>query len=236
MKPTHRSFTAGSWKDEDRTFTLKLEAELRQAEKGLELSICGTLWDSRVRNDCISAGQNRDDLRQLLAEPTADLKLPRATLERLAQIWDAWHLNGMNAGCSHQRALGWGSKRLKLSVWRLADASIMARRSVLKAAEETLLAGKTAKLDAGELALAKLPWKVKLPTEAGNPDPTRYALDHEEEPWAGHVKPDEHPEGVLCKPCPTCGYGYGTAWLYEPLPDDVVAFIHALPGDQNPPS
>ena len=30
-------------------------------------------------------------------------------------------------------------------------------------------------------------------------------------------------------PDPTTGYRYGSAWLSEPLPDDVVAFIDALP-------
>lgn len=33
-----------------------------------------------------------------------------------------------------------------------------------------------------------------------------------------------HPSAV----CPDCGYSLGSAWLYEPLPDDVVAFIESL--------
>lgn len=162
--PIQRNLTVGYWSDRPGSrLTLKLEVQVRRAEKGPELSICGTLWDSRVRNDCVSAGQNCKDLRRLLTASKATLKLPRATLERLAAIWDTWHLNGMNAGCGHQRALGWGSTKL--------------------------------------------------------PDGR----------WSGHVKPEEHPDGVLCKPCPTCGYGYGTAWLYEPLPADVVEFVEALP-------
>jgi hypothetical protein len=28
--------------------------------------------------------------------------------------------------------------------------------------------------------------------------------------------------GYLSAPCPVCGYKYGTAWIHEPLPDDVV--------------
>lgn len=39
------------------------------------------------------------------------------------------------------------------------------------------------------------------------------------------VRPSEHPEGLLTKPCPTCGYRYGTQWLPEPLPDDIVAEV-----------
>lgn len=43
------------------------------------------------------------------------------------------------------------------------------------------------------------------------------------------VLPSEHPDGLLTKPCPTCGYRYGTAWLYEPLPGDVIGFLEMLP-------
>jgi len=30
------------------------------------------------------------------------------------------------------------------------------------------------------------------------------------------------------KCCPVCGYEYGTAWHYEPLPQEVIDFIHQL--------
>ncbi len=38
----------------------------------------------------------------------------------------------------------------------------------------------------------------------------------------------EHPHGLLSHPCPVCGYKYGSAWLYEPLPQDVIDFIQPL--------
>ena len=31
----------------------------------------------------------------------------------------------------------------------------------------------------------------------------------------------DHPKGLLCEPCPVCGYKYGTAWLKEELPGDI---------------
>ena len=40
--------------------------------------------------------------------------------------------------------------------------------------------------------------------------------------WAEVRERSEHPEGLLSKPCPTCGYPYGSAWLYDPLPPDVI--------------
>lgn len=46
---------------------------------------------------------------------------------------------------------------------------------------------------------------------------------------AGWVTEREHPRGVLSKACPVCGYKYGSAWLKEDLPAEVLAFLEALP-------
>lgn len=35
--------------------------------------------------------------------------------------------------------------------------------------------------------------------------------------------------GVLCKPCPVCGYKYGTKWLKEDVPRDVIEWLFSLP-------
>lgn len=43
------------------------------------------------------------------------------------------------------------------------------------------------------------------------------------------VRADEHPEGLLCRPCPICGYKYGSAWLKEELPVEVVTYLEGLP-------
>lgn len=44
----------------------------------------------------------------------------------------------------------------------------------------------------------------------------------------GWIRPDEHPDGLLGKPCPVCDYKYGTAWLTEPLPLEVVVELNGL--------
>lgn len=33
----------------------------------------------------------------------------------------------------------------------------------------------------------------------------------------------------LNQPCPICGYRYGNAWLFEPVPDSVIEWLFALP-------
>ena len=42
---------------------------------------------------------------------------------------------------------------------------------------------------------------------------------------ASWVRSDEHPSGLLGKPCPVCGYKHGTEWLFEQIPSEVIAEI-----------
>lgn len=51
----------------------------------------------------------------------------------------------------------------------------------------------------------------------------RHFEGQQQDSWnlLGWVRPDEHPDGLLTKPCPVCGYKYGSAWLTEDLPESV---------------
>jgi hypothetical protein len=42
------------------------------------------------------------------------------------------------------------------------------------------------------------------------------------------VRPDEHPEGLLTKSCPTCGYKYGTEWKKRELPASVATWAQSF--------
>jgi len=53
--------------------------------------------------------------------------------------------------------------------------------------------------------------------------------------WAW-ITPEEHPNGLLAKPCPVCGYKYGTAWLEEKLPQEVIDFLASLPESPTKPA
>ncbi len=50
------------------------------------------------------------------------------------------------------------------------------------------------------------------------------------------VSRKEHPEGLLSEPCPTCSYKYGSAWLFEEIPADVLEFLHGLPDATTTPA
>lgn len=48
------------------------------------------------------------------------------------------------------------------------------------------------------------------------------------------IRPDEHPHGLLTKPCEECGYRYGSAWLHRPIPAGVLAYVRQLAGGKRP--
>ena len=58
----------------------------------------------------------------------------------------------------------------------------------------------------------------------------RHFTGQRQDSWnlLGWVRPDEHPAGLLTKPCPVCGYRYGTEWKTEDLPGDVIAFVRGI--------
>ena len=54
---------------------------------------------------------------------------------------------------------------------------------------------------------------------------------------AGWVRPEEHPAGLLCKPCPVCGYKYGSGWTKRTVPQEVLEFLLCdLPAAEKKPA
>jgi hypothetical protein len=153
-------------------------------------------------------------------------------LSRLREVWERWHLNDMRAGCEHQRAMGWGGEEISLYHYKLNSETLSAQHALSRRAEEQLKEFGEMRLTPDEHRLIKLKWKVTTDGDADRgPDPEAYELESIEKKLAGWVYPREHPRGVLCKPCPVCGYTYGSAWLREDVPDDVLEFLQALPDD-----
>ena len=52
----------------------------------------------------------------------------------------------------------------------------------------------------------------------------------------GWLYPKDHPEGLLAKPCPVCGYKYGTAWKTEEVPQEVIDWLFILPDTKVQPA
>lgn len=66
----------------------------------------------------------------------------------------------------------------------------------------------------------------KPPHSDGNP---QYIEHNGHSAWntRGWWYKKDHPRGLLCEPCEVCGYKYGSAWCYSPIPADVLAEIRS---------
>lgn len=207
---------------------ITIEYTLRD-DKG-RLSLTGVIADG-LRSDCLAAGQIVNALLEYVKIPSPSW--PKEKLEKLIEIWHRWHLNDMNAACEHQR--NWPlDKPLDVQIYtqvgtRCDDIRAFIRGGRATEEEKNLLklsddiwgamttGGKHGNFGGsspypaedivrllGENMLAK--WKIEQKT-------------------AGGVYPFQHPEGLLCKPCEVCGYEYGSAWLYEAVPEDVLEWL-----------
>jgi hypothetical protein len=192
---------------------VQMEVELRQSPQGIELSITGvsgpvpgqgsepyTTVDGKRRR-AASFGQIREHLEHFFPE---------------CAPYFEWHLNGMNAGCEHQRAAWDVTEQLEVVTYKLTSEMLREKEQIRKAYEAP---GGTL-TDEGRAILA-LPWEVKQAPDSESVASGRYEVDKRETKAAGWVRQDEHPRGLLSKPCEVCGYKYGSAWLFRPLPAHV---------------
>jgi hypothetical protein len=58
---------------------------------------------------------------------------------------------------------------------------------------------------------------------------TEITLSNGDKKLSRWVYPKEHIAGHLMKPCPVCGYKYGSQWLTKDVPQEVIDWLFALP-------
>lgn len=159
--------------------------------------------------------------------------------------WHTWHLNDMRPGCEHQVGPDWDSSReVTLYYFRLTDEAQQAIRNAKKRAEGCIKSGGTFSPLPSETILANLPDKITRATpeapEQYTANGPQYPGDHynkaSEVKTAGWVHPEEHPDGLLCKPCPVCGYKYGSEWRNQEVPEGVLSWLAGLPSTDIQPA
>jgi len=75
--------------------------------KNNNLSMSGVVGP-RADGDCHGGcGQIKKEVKKLLDDPLGKLLVPKEKIQRIVDIWENYHLNDMQAGCEHQRQLGW---------------------------------------------------------------------------------------------------------------------------------
>lgn len=164
------------------------------------------------------------------------------TVERFRSVWDEWHLNDMRSGCTHQRANpDFAPRPIEVVTYHLTREARSQRDAAREACTTAFLEGDTLSLtltptDRALLAI-KNEWKETYsPPDADSPLSGCYEVSKRETKSSIWVYPHEHPLGVLTRPCPTCGYRYGSAWLYEPIPPSILDWLRSLPPSPTKPN
>jgi hypothetical protein len=116
---------------------------------------------------------------------------------------------------------------LNTDIWK--EQNKIKERSI-----DILKNAKTVQLTAEEQEILSMPLSIKLPDYA--PSPEGYKETSRETKSSTWFYEKEHPEGVLYKPCPVCGYKYGSSWLKEEVPQDVIDFLKSLPDASKQPA
>jgi hypothetical protein len=239
----------------DRTRFVPIFAKIELTEDG-RLSISGVVGPRENGNCAGSCGQIVMSFKEYdkrghmsLSELRPANGWTRPMIRKFFDVWDRWHLNDMSPMCEHQRALGWDSgKELTIYHFRLRKQVNDSIRSAKDRAERAMKAGEPFVPTEYETLYANLKNQItyheaELPETLAPyyvPHGPQYDKDHynrvSEVKTAGWVKESEHPDGLMSKPCPTCGYRYGSAWRKEDVPQDVIDFLRSLPKTDKQPA
>jgi len=160
------------------------------------------------------------------------------SIRRLFDVWAAWHGNDMQAGCEHQRVID-TTRQVEVVSYKLTHNAMALRTNTRHAAAQAALKGESFNPTATARALAELNnWYSDIHTlpDADSPLFDCYEVSKRETKAVGWLTQDEHPDGMLSRPCGVCGYKYGSAWLKMDVPSDVVEWLCGLPTDDPLPS
>jgi len=205
-----------------------------------KLSITGVIGPMYNGNSHGSCGQCHREI----SEGTPVAGWNEEMLAKFCEIWKRWHLNDLNPCCQHQRALGWNElakKEVTLQHFKLKSEVHSLQKAAEQAALNALRKGDSFTPTTEQVKYAALPYFLDIYRNLNAEDEKHYEpykslSGHQETRVLGHVKPDEHSDGILCRPCPVCGYKYGTTWQREEVPQDVLDWLFALPASSRKPA
>lgn len=75
-----------------KTNLVTVTVELRNTDKGAELSACGDIWNN-LKTDVVCGGQCLDEIKEYIKSPL---------FLEIYNFWKLYHLNGMHAGTKEQ--------------------------------------------------------------------------------------------------------------------------------------
>ena len=194
-------------------------------------SASANVWNTR-HSDIVCGGQCLDTIAPFINDPI---------YAEILRLWKLYHFNDMHPECEHQAAMGWREKATKevtLYHWRLTQEALAEQKAAEKAALSALKAGESFTPTEQQKFIANLSYGLTTHTDTlpeavakyYEPKKPLYAGDkgHTEVRLLGWLKENEYPDGILSKPCPVCGYKYGSSWVYFPIPADDEKIIEKL--------
>jgi|GEM_PF-617396 len=209
------------------------------------LSVVGVIGP-KSNGDCRgSCGQCIEEIRK--GRPSDNWT--EEMLQKLCDIWDEWHMNDMRPYCEHQKQLGWdklASEKVTLYHYRITRDASKQKRKVKEDALAALRDGETFTPSKEQVMFINLPYEVTTHEEKMSGDFAEYYEPRKpfyqggggatEEKTLGWLRTEEHPDGILSKPCPVCGYKYGNSWKKEDVPKDVIDWLFSLPDTKVAPA
>ncbi len=217
-----------------KTNLVTVEMEYKEQGNKKTFSARGNVWNNRG-TDTICCGQCLDTIAKYINDPV---------FSKIHRLWKLYHLNDMHPECEHQHALGWhelAKGKAVLYHWCITREVRKKQDSAKRSAISALERGETFTPTEEEAFFASMPYSLvthekKLPAETApfyEPKKPLYPGDngHTETKHLGWMREDEHPDGILGKACPVCGYKFGSRWNYFPIPsDDEKIIIDLLRG------
>lgn len=199
-----------------------VEMEYKQDGDKKQFSVSADAWNT-LHSDIVCGGQCLDTIAPYMESPV---------FSEILRLWKAYRLNDMHPECEHQHAAGWdklANKKVALYHWRMTQDARNEQKAAEKAAIIALKCGEKFKPTIKQKFFANLEYSLTTYTETLPADIAKYYdREHTEIKALGWLKESEHPDGLLAKACPVCGYKYGTSWVYFPIPAEDEKIIYKL--------
>lgn len=186
-------------------------------------SVCGSI-ENAVGTGIVCGGQCLDVIAEHVDTPL---------FKEIYRLWKLYHLNDMHAECEHQAELGWreiAKKEVVLYHFQMNREASKRRAEIKDNVIAAAAAGESILLTPNERNLLNNKFFINaFSEELPKTIAPLYELKNTERKMLGWLYEKDHPEGILCKPCPVCGYEYGSSWKYFPIPEeDEKNILHLL--------
>jgi len=206
------------------------------------LSITGVEGPKKNGNCLGGCGQIVDNLVPAEIQPSKGWT--QELIEEFIAVWKLWHLNDMRAGCEHQRAQ-W-RRWTCLECGQQWDSPIRPSSCTPNISGEVteycpsctrrnVWSGTTLP-SWGHCPGHYDPMKEETcssPKRPATSEDIQRAIQETARTGVGLIRgPGQRyycSEDKMSKPCPVCGYRYGSQWLWEEIPVEVIEFLESLP-------